>query len=280
MMNINTFSFDYNEHNSAEYDLVIGGISISNDIPLGLSREIMAGSLNRHRSTVHHMGTQWSDVLQFELSFVKSPCEFPNQADMIFTEYEINEIAAWLTSPDYPMLLHMWDDDLERFTRYDYFGLFSDLQPQIFNGDIIGLNCTFRTNSPFAWTEEIIKTFDVYNNPDEISIIVDSAERRRELKPIIQIVAESSTTFNMISNTDGDKTLTLAIPANTTVILDCQKYLIKDGEDNGLSFEDLGVTDLSTFYWPKLYHGENIFTVSGNAELSIIWREPRKVGAY
>jgi len=47
---------------------------------------------------------------------------------MIFTEYEVNEIAAWLTSPDYPTLLKMYDDDLESFTRYEYFGVFSDIQ--------------------------------------------------------------------------------------------------------------------------------------------------------
>jgi len=56
MININTFSFDYNGRNSAEFDLVIGSISMSDDIPLGLNREILAGTLNRYRSTVHHMG--------------------------------------------------------------------------------------------------------------------------------------------------------------------------------------------------------------------------------
>jgi len=57
MININTFTFDYNEHNSAEFDLVMGSISMSEDIPLGLNREIIAGSINRYRSTPNHMGT-------------------------------------------------------------------------------------------------------------------------------------------------------------------------------------------------------------------------------
>jgi len=57
MKTINTFSFDYNGHNSAEFDLAIGGISISDDIPLGMNREILAGSINRYRSNPNHMGT-------------------------------------------------------------------------------------------------------------------------------------------------------------------------------------------------------------------------------
>ena len=33
---------------------------------------------------------------------------------MYFTEDEVNEINAWLTSPDYPTLFHMYDYDFER----------------------------------------------------------------------------------------------------------------------------------------------------------------------
>lgn len=254
---------------------------MSDDIPLGLNREILAGTLNRYRSTVHHMGAQWSDVLQFELSFVKSPCEFPNQADMIFTEYEINEIAAWLTSPDYPLLLHMYDNDLDSFTRYDYFGLFSDLQPQIFEGDIIGLNCTFRTNSPFAWTEENVEEFTSSNNNTTLTIKVDSAERNRELRPIVSITTTSAIqNFSLSSITDGDKELRLSLPAETTVNIDTQKFLIYDGENTPLTLSDIGVTDLSQLYWPVLYNGENQFTVTAGTTITFIWREPRKVGAY
>jgi hypothetical protein len=32
----------------------------------------------------------------------------------VFTEEEVNAINAWLTSPDYPTLFHMYDYDFER----------------------------------------------------------------------------------------------------------------------------------------------------------------------
>ena len=56
------------------------------------------------------MGTQWSDVLTFTMSLIKDPCYEMN--NYIFTEEEVDDIAAWLTSPDYPTLFHMYDYDV------------------------------------------------------------------------------------------------------------------------------------------------------------------------
>jgi len=64
------------------------------------------------------------------------------------------------------------------------------------------------------------------------------------------------------------------------VNIDCQKYLIYDQDGNDIAFSDIGIADLTQFYWPKLYNGENIFTVTQGANVTFTWREPRKVGAY
>ena len=283
MKTINTFSFDYNGHNSAEFDLMIGGISISDDIPLGLSREILAGSINRYRSTLHHMGTQWSDVLQFELSFVKNPCEYPNQADMIFTEYEINKIAAWLTSPDYPILFKMYDDDLESFTRFNYFGLFSDLQPQILDGDIVGLTCTFRTSSPFAWTDVITKSYEITESAN-LNVPTQTAEYNREIYPLITVTPSNvgnpgRVDITITNHTDNDRSITMSLLKEITTYIDCQNSRIYDA--NGLiSMEDVGIGDLTYIYWPRLYYGNNQIEITGDATVTFSWREPRKVGAY
>lgn len=305
---LRTFSFDYDGVNSTKYSLMIGGLSISEDIPLGLSREILAGGLNRYRYITKNMGTTWSDTLQFEISFVKSPCEFPDDESMVFTEYEVNEIAAWLTSPDYPALLKMYDDDLDTFTRYEYFGLFNNIESQTFRGDIIGLTCTFKCNSPFAWTSEKSKSFQGMNGDNDFSAIinVESAERKRELYPIIEIstadhsaitgqtlvgvgIVGAETSSDGISLpmdvaitgiTDGNKTLTMTIKEEGTIILDCLNYMIYKENGDNLSFEDIGVTDITQFYWPKLYNGSNEFAISGDVKTTIKWREPRKVGVY
>ena len=111
--------FEYNGHKSTDFGLMIGGINISSDVPFAMSRDIYAGTLNRYRNKVNHMGTKWSNVLQFDISFVKDACLYPNSVDLIFTEDEVNNINAWLTSPDFPLLFHMYGFDEEAGSSYD-----------------------------------------------------------------------------------------------------------------------------------------------------------------
>ena len=277
---INTYSFDYNGRNSREFDLIIGGMNLSDDIPLGMSREVMAGTLNKYRQFSNYMGTSWSDVLEFDIALTKNPCDFPDREGMRFTEEEINEINAWLTSPEYPLLLKMYDIDLGEYTNYEYYGIFRNIQAQAIQGEIISLLMTFTTNSPFAWTPEIQKDFTCEGS---ISFVIKSksAEYNKPIYPMIKIVSTnaSASQITITNITDNNKAVTLQIPASSTVTIDTEKSMIYD-ENSLITLEDLGIEDVSNIYWPRLYYGDNNFSISGNFMVSFIWREPRKVGAY
>lgn len=107
-MNGKYFTFD--GENSTEYNLMIAGIERISDVNLGLKRDILRGTFNRYKSRVGHMGATWSEPLTFQIELMKDACKFEYaDAAMIFSEEELNEIAAWLTSPDYPTLFHMYD---------------------------------------------------------------------------------------------------------------------------------------------------------------------------
>ena len=109
--------FEYNNHKSTDFGLMIGGLNMSTDIPFAMARDTYVGALNRYKNKVNHMGTKWSGVLQFTISFVKDTCVSPN--DMVFTEEEVNAINSWLTSPDFPLLFHMYDEDTIGYSEYD-----------------------------------------------------------------------------------------------------------------------------------------------------------------
>lgn len=440
--------FEYNGHKSTDFGLMLGGFDVSSDIPFAMARDIYAGTLNRYRNKVNHMGTKWSNVLQFDLSFVKDMCANPNQADLIFSEDEVNEINAWLTSPDFPLLFHMYDydeeinsiydtiyirktswlsDDTNRFEmttnfgqqvifisgdgevedsfyvllpppdgqqreqpnaempidieitddyivfkfdhgsndfvggecklnntvisdsrssswlsenentsktlfnkeirlmyhKYDYFGLFSNVTPQIFQGDVMGFNATFITNSPFAWTEEKVVSHEMSGEESEsITFTVNSSEWERELYPLIEIIGVDSNEFNYDSETheytgdasaretitisnnndcttsyeydstdgyhpvDHPRSLEIKVP-HSPIYIDSEKgriydvvTLVSGGYNRILEFKDLGLGDVSHIYWPRLFNGENNWTITGNCKIKIKYREPRKVGAY
>lgn len=391
--------FTYDNEASTDYGLMIGGFQVD-DVPLAMNRELLKGTLNRYRNRVNHMGTQWSDVLEFTISFIKDPCNKSHQSNMIFTEDEVDAINTWLTSPDYPILFHMYDYDFERdgsgdnmilidnqdtssidveitaegymqtsyriengdlvgigvipsddkegppelisvnqydnylsisfsdsdFIRaitslsvagteyqeiktndwlatyssgntyqnsymklvnkslflnqkYNYFGLFSNVEAETFCGDIIGLTATFTTDSPFAWTDMITKTFDV-SDGDTITFNVKNSEKYREIYPVIKIqtplVGGTRSDITIHNNVDGYE---LKLNFEDSVTIDCAHTKISN-ESGIISFEDLGITDTDYIYWPRLYNGENSFTVTGDCTLTFEYREPRKVGAY
>lgn len=396
--------FTYDGEDSQTHRLAIAGLEQNDDVVFSLGREVLASQLNRYRNRVGHMGTRWSDVLVFNIQFIKSPCDSGSAANMYFTEDEVNEINAWLTSPDYPTLFHMYDYDFERDSsdsmilvdgtnigavvvnasgyypvtytisdesatasidatpqydeeggeilmvnppteigvhkyngyysliindkdflnsitsitvdnveysnihtnswlstyakeggkiadsytilintekvlnnKYDYFGVFSDVQAQVIDGNVVGFNCTFTTDSPFAWTHEIHQEVD-----GSATFTVNSAEKYREIYPLIEItldVSENSRETVVISNSQDTMTLRISLLPGDTTTIDCQRSTIID-RAGLVSFEKLGISDVDYIYWPRLYNGSNTITIEGNATAVLKYREPRKVGDY
>ena len=130
--------FYYNSHTSQDFNLMIAGFNMDDNVPLGLSRNILKGSMNRFRKTPNFMGTAYADTLSFSVQIVKDMCEVDTQDDMIFTEDEVDEITSWITAPNYPVLFHMYDYEPEVFKKYDYFAVCSDIQAQTLGEDIVG----------------------------------------------------------------------------------------------------------------------------------------------
>ena len=154
--------FFYNGQTSQDYGLMIGGYNLDTDVPLGMNREILRGSMNRYRITPNHMGTAYQEPLVFTISMVKDQCSSADE--YVFTEDEVDAIVSWLTEPQYPTLFHMYDEEPDVYKKYDYFGLFSDIQTITNNEEVIGFTMTFTTNSPYAWGPE--KTFTYTYSPD------------------------------------------------------------------------------------------------------------------
>ena len=150
------------------------------------------------------------------------------------------------------------------------------------SGKVIGFTCSFITNSPFAWTELITHKFTVEEEAT-FTLSVNTSERYREIFPVITILPSISENdkyadVTITNHTDRNKSLSLHLLLDETTI-DCRRSKIYS-EAGLLTFEDLGLSDTSYIYWPRLYYGDNEFTVTGNTDITFKWREPRKVGAY
>lgn len=258
---------------------MIGGLSMSEDTSFGMSREIYKGVFSKVRKIPNFMGAEYSDVLTFSVHAVKDTCKDPN--DAYFSEDEADAIISWITEVSYPALFHMYDYGDNVASKYDYFAVCNDIQPQEIGGEIVGFDMSFITNSPYAWTEEV--KYD-YTNVGTLnhSIFVQNSERQGLIFPIITVGVQLSEPVQpvevTIKNAADAESLTLTL-THTETTIDCQRSMIY-ANDTFLSFEDLGLTDVAHIYWPRLYNGDNTLILTGDADFTVKFREPRKVGAY
>jgi len=120
---------------------------------------------------------------------------------------------------------------------------------------------------------------------------VVNSDREAVIYPVIKIVAshpEGSTDTGKIevgikNETDNGRELKVKLNAGVMNVIDCNKakiYTENEGVEKLLRFNDLGLKSYSYIYWPRLFNGENKITVTGTADVTMIYREPRKVGAY
>ena len=274
--------FYYNNHTSQEFHLMMGGFDYTEDVQLGLSRSVYKGSFSTVRKIPNFMGTEYVDTLSFRVSCVKDPCEFPAQEDAIFTEDEVDAITSWLTEPNYPTLFHMYDYDPDVYRKYDYFAVVTEIEPQVFGGDVWGFDITFETNAPYAWSELIVREYQNSGTTTK-TFTVNNSERQGLIFPTIKILpdvsgAGSGRVAIAIKNLRDNRTVSMNV-LRELITMDCQHGMFYS--QTGLfTFEDLGISDVDSIYWPRLYNGQNRFQLTGNATFTFEYREPRKVGAY
>lgn len=280
--------FYYNGHTSQEFGLIIVGFDTDTSVPLGLSRNVLAGEMNRFRKIPNFMGTAYEKTLSFSVSCMKSPC---SDNDLVFTEDEVDEITSWITGSDYPILFHMYDYEPDVYKKYDYFAVCSNVEAKTEGERIVGFTFSFVTNSPYAWTDQITYQFttDDDETPDEddtrtVTITVSNSERLHEIFPVIIIepnldgAGSGERVEVTLKNNRDSGEMTLSLLRDTTTI-DCQRSIIS-GTAGLLSFEDLGIADVDQIYWFRLYDGANEIEITGDATVTFEYREPRKVGAY
>ena len=268
--------FEFNGKSSKDFDLMIASFDAVDEVPMGLSRTVDTGEMNWYRYSVNHYGARYDNVLEFEVTVIKSVCNYNKR--MQFTRNEIREINAWLTSPLFPKLFHMYDYDDQYFADeyIDYFVTISDVNTK-YIGDIVGLTFTLKCDCPFGYSQEkrlLINTnelFTINNTSDEL-------EGSIYPQLIVHPMDNKSVT---ISNLTQNKSFTFTpLGANDTIYIDCQNMTIKDKLGTLIPLYDLSVIDPVDVYWFELVSGENKILMVGNATIEIVWREYRKVGAY
>lgn len=270
-------SFEYNGKSSDDFGIILASIGENDEFAMGLNRDVIRGSLNKCRSQVNHIGTKYSDVLSFPFSIIKNPCSHDGQEEMLFTRSEVRQINAWLTSPEFPKLLHFNDSD----EYIAYFAIITDVTDGAIGDKVYSLTYTVTCDSPYGYSDLITKTVENSSSTSSTSFVVSntSDDLVNPVYPTITITPHSTGIISIQSNTDSGKILTITAKKELDITINTRLQMFYDSVGL-LDFEDIGLSDESDIYIPCLLQGDNNFTVTGDCAVTFSYRCPRKVGAF
>lgn len=267
---------NYNGKSSDDFDLTLCSVDSNVDeIPMGLSREVLKGENTMNRPIANHYGAKYSDTLTFDVTFVKN-----NQKD--FSHDEIREINAWLTSTKMPTLLYI-DDEEENETVY-HFGIFTAVT-NVYTSGITALTYTFTSNAPYGWSKEYMMK---YNCSGNITFVLNDGSDDLEdfVYPFIFIKGTKGTNIT-ISNLSENEEFSITLPCDQLYINSKYHQIYRYYADKKVivSLADLGWSEetqesiadgTKSIYWIRLLPGENKISVSGACEITFTYRVPVK----
>lgn len=225
--------------------------------------------------------TMENNILTFPLDYtpdIKQGTMQMNNTDYLSSS-NIRIINSWLTSPQTPRLFKIIGGDYF-YEEIEFFVTFTEINTDhvIFPYE---MNFTVTCDSPYGYTPEFTHSITSSSTLTKTHVINNTSDCHEDyIYPLIKISPKSHGTITIQNVTDNNGTMTIDALKNDNFYIDCQHLKIYDTTNSIISFESLGVKDTDNIYWPRLAYGENILKFTGDATFEIIYREPRKVGAF
>ena len=266
--------FYFGEHWLSEFDMKVYDPDNQQEF---VGRDIDRADITSLRPVPNHYSTKYSDVLKLDFLIVKDPDIYESN-ELKMDGDDISYVRAWLESPKKPthLICPLESDD----SATNYYGIFTDVKPYTVGNECYGLYLTFTCNSPYGFSDMHERTYIVGSGVSTTGTFMNvSAEYNEYLKPIVTIISGSTFGSNdgitIQNQSDDNKEMTLVLPEGlSSVVIDCQKKIITDGEGNILTMADIGLTlpisdgynfvssEMYLFYWLRLVPNFNklVFT--------------------
>lgn len=277
--------FIFNGISSRDYDVVISWVDAEPDVATsGLSREIKK-SEKQNGTRSHIYGAENTDTITFNFSIVKISGEE-------ITRIESIRINKWLTSSSLPQLLKFNDNDAYPL---HYYAVCTQIKDILAGGRLIGKDLIFETDSAYAFSDKMEKTFEIAGS--KTFSLNNSSDAYGGIYYPVVTIEDQSTDSIIIENMTDKKSVTIntfAIAADgdgkRVVKLDSEKMTALDKDGRLLPINKLGwgagyrsyvfsIGDyIDGIYWLRLLKGVNEIKVIGTCILKITYEYPRKAG--
>lgn len=214
-------------------------------------------------------GATYNEQLTFTFQICKNPC---NQTiEQPFTEREIAFIMRWLIQKDYKYLSFVQEgyEDI-------YYNCQINVERYLIGGQCFGFELTVVCDAPFGWSD--IKTTTISASTSKSIDLYDSSDEIGSIYPSVEIFVGqylSKRTIELKNELTGIKTTIKNCVAGEHITMD--RMIITSSKQE---------TDHKTLYndfnWDWFTIGNtfndriNPITVTGNCDVILSWRVPRK----
>ena len=278
----------YNDISSNELniDLIIEVAfdSDSGETSSYLNREAVVSETydGRHKHVTRY---KYNESFSPKFTFVKK-----NFGD--FTQEEVRQVFKWLTSKDTTAVLDVFYDraDDSKIIDWSAIGNWTEISTyKLGNNRTVGIVAAFEAVTPYAMSmlhgrdeEDKPIVYDITQN-NKITIAIDTDDNK-PVYPRITIQQKGTAGDIKITNQHYDSFHKASTPVITTVKNNGQtEKIVIDGANRVISSSNTKriFGDDFNWQWLPLYDdGKNEITIEGNCEVSIEYREVRKVGEY
>lgn len=276
----NGLTFVYNGKSSDMYGLYMGWRSANEEWSTGLDREIVKGEMNISRYTPNLYGVKYSDVLILEFDIF-------HQDGSAFTQRESRSINNWLMADSYKRF-KVNDNNTDNVYYNAICSSIQDLTMNNFNGKHVVMMC----DSPFAYTQEIMRTADA--SSQNITYKIINSGDAGVYHPLFTIECSASYTGTIeIKNVTDGNSMSISMKNISSVsgkkrlTVDTQSMMITDGNGALVPLYKIGweiqtdensAIQSSPFYWLRLVEGINELEIKGRAKVTFTLSFPRKAG--
>lgn len=283
---------NYSSNDFPTFDLILDcsiGDSDNGTISSYLTREGVASeTYDGRRKNISNL--KYTEVFSPKVTILKK--DFKD-----FTMDEQRQVLKWLTGSDKVTFFDLYDDIYSEAPIYCILGFVSTIETyKIANQRTIGYVVTIESISPFAYspintfkrTITAPTTFKVTCNTDDTAYVYPRVTVKQKSGTDVIIKNTIITPeVDLLTGVTVNKTrvFTTAVRKNQvdeTVVIDGANKLIYSVTNPSRTFgKDFGTDDiLDQWVWLPLTDGENTLTVTGNCDLTLEWREVRKIGEW
>ena len=199
-----------------------------------------------------------------------------------FTDFEDKEVRAvlkWLTSKSTPSYAYFYEDIYSEIAKFCALGGWTNIQlHKITNSRVVGITAVFEATTPYALSD--INTYRrTITEPTTFVVSCDNDDTSY-IYPRVT-VKHNGTSVEIKNTTTNTITAIRNSITGETVTIDGANKLIYSSRTNRTFGTDFGTDDIhNQWVWLPLADGDNIITVTGNCELTLEYREVRKIGEY